>query len=223
MNQFAESMPMAMLTAAQVHLPHLYHNGTTSNHLGSTNTSNQSSPRITHTTLTNTPNTTNTNTTATANTGSPISTPSSLPTNPTNANNNSSNTTSVSSPIITSNPVSSINGNHHHQQQQQHTSPLHHYPRLVSPPPSQEEEPLYVNAKQYHRILKRRAARLRLEELNRIAKSRKPYLHESRHKHAMRRPRGPGGRFLTQAEIAELDKQKENEQNESKPIISETH
>ncbi|KAI1312315.1 Transcriptional activator [Mortierella claussenii] len=77
---------------------------------------------------------------------------------------------------------------------------------LGQPPVQADEEPLYVNAKQYHRILKRRAARAKLEELNRMAKIRKPYLHESRHKHAMRRPRGPGGRFLTSSEIAEMDR-----------------
>jgi len=73
------------------------------------------------------------------------------------------------------------------------------------------EEPLYVNAKQYHRILKRRAARAKLEAENKISRGRKKYLHESRHKHAMRRPRGPGGRFLTALEIAEMERKKQDD------------
>jgi len=122
---------------------------------------------------------------------------------------------------------------------EQHNIPIQHVSVPQAPPPTQPHtQPTYVNAKQYHRILKRREARHRLEEyyakkrnqsveegirigdkrvLNDVLEvsgvdgndsggSRRPYIHESRHKHAMKRPRGPSGRFLTKDELVEYYK-----------------
>jgi hypothetical protein len=96
------------------------------------------------------------------------------------------------------------------------------YPHLINPfaqkipiKTLRNNEYIYVNSKQYSRILKRREARKKYFEMfeNDILLNKKvKYHHESRHKHAMNRKRGKGGRFLSKDDINIINgKNKEKE------------
>jgi len=81
---------------------------------------------------------------------------------------------------------------------------------------------IYINGKQYHRIMKRREVRKKLYEANQMNKNKmdknKKYHHESRHRHAMNRERGKGGRFVSKVKQDNEESCKSKNDNKEKEI-----
>ncbi|KAF3607631.1 hypothetical protein DY000_02051381 [Brassica cretica] len=76
-----------------------------------------------------------------------------------------------------------------------------------------EDGTIYVNSKQYHGIIRRRQSRAKAAS---VLHHNKPYMHHSRHLHALRRPRGSGGRFLnTKSQKADDTKQTQSQPQKS--------
>jgi len=89
--------------------------------------------------------------------------------------------------------------------------PQTHHPRsvrrqlpLLDAEGALAERAILVNAKQYTRILKRRLARKLIEDYFRAHPKQKSAALPA-HTGSMRRPRGPGGRFLTTEEIRQME------------------